>query len=145
MNFADILKRPAASVERPKPLPAGSYHLLVAKHEFGESKEKKTPFCKVTFNIMGPGPDIDPASLAGIDWGKRQLTADFYLTDDALWRFKEFFEKSLGVDIGQRSFGDIIQHELTGKQVMANVVQTPSQKPGDDSIYANINSFTKLQ
>lgn len=141
MDFKEVLNRKLDTVERPKPLPAGMYRLVVAKFEFGESKEKKTPFCKLLFNIMGPGDDVDPASLVGIDYAKRQMKQDFYLTEDALWRFKDFMEKSLGIVIGQRTFGEIIQHELVGKQVMGAIVQEPSQRPGDDSIYNNIQSF----
>jgi len=144
VDFSSVLNRKPVEVERPKPLPAGTYHVMVEKHEFLESKEKKTPYLHILFKILGPGPDVDPASLVGVDYAKRQLRQDFFLTEDALWRLREFFEKAIGIDIGQRTFGEIIANELPTKQVMAMVVQVPSQKAGDDSIYNNISGFAKI-
>jgi len=139
-DFASILNRPVDSAEKPKPLPAGEYMLLINKREFGESMQKKTPYVRFHFTIQAPGPDVALDKLAGIDLNKKSLRSDFYLTDDSLYRLRKFLEEDLKLPSSGRPFASLIE-ETVGKNVVASVIQSPSQKPGDDTIYNEINSF----
>ena len=64
-NFESILDMPAADVERPKPLPAGTYDAVVqGLYEEGASAQKKTQFVQFAFAIQAACEDVDEDDLA---------------------------------------------------------------------------------
>jgi hypothetical protein len=64
-TFESILDMPAADVERPKPLPAGTYDAIVqGLYEEGASAQKKTQFVQFTFAIQAADEDVDEDDLA---------------------------------------------------------------------------------
>jgi len=123
--FKELLNKPADTIEKPKALPAGTYIGAITKYEFGESKEKKTPFVRFIFAVHSAGEDVDPDSLVGVDLSKKTLRRDFYLTDDALYRVKELME-SCGHSTTGRTLGEIMP-DMNGTQVMLEVTQRSSQ------------------
>jgi hypothetical protein len=125
------------NVEKPKPLPAGTYFGTIAKHELGESKEKKTPFVRLFCTVLSAGDEIDPSDLEGVELAKKQLRKDFYLTEDSLYRFKDFAE-SVGVSTAGRSLGEIIP-DVNNASVMLDVIQKTSQS--GDEIFNEIASI----
>ena len=51
-SFESILDTPAEAVERPKPLPVGTYDVIVkGMPEHGQSSQKKTPFVRFTYAL----------------------------------------------------------------------------------------------
>jgi len=117
-------------------------------YKFEESREKKTPYVRFQFNNIQPGPDIQEDQLVDADGERLDLQKwnphfDFYLTDASLFRLKEFIE-SCQIPTTGRAFDETIP-ELKGQPVLLTVVQTPSQKPGDDSIYNNISAVAGHQ
>ena len=59
-TFESILDTPATEVERPKPLPAGTYDVIVkGLYEQGESTQKKTPYVRFIYAIQSAGEDVD--------------------------------------------------------------------------------------
>ena len=91
-TFESILDTPAAQVERPKPLPAGTYDtIVVGLPEFGESSQKKTPFARFTHKIVAAGDDVDTSELeemGGI--ADKTIKNTYYTTPDALFRLTDF-------------------------------------------------------
>lgn len=91
-SFNDILDKPASEIERPKPLPQGSYLCVVRglpRHD--KSSKKQTPFVEFTLAVQAPGEDVDAEdlqSMGGAD--NKTIRATYYITDDALWRLKDF-------------------------------------------------------
>lgn len=136
LDFSKLLSKPADDIEKPKPLPAGTYNGSVAKYEFAESKEKKTPFVRFMLSVSSAGPDIEPESIEGIDLSKKQLRRDFYLTDDAMYRLKEFLE-SLGISSPGRAIGEMIPEALNCG-VIIEVTQRSSQDGSE--IYNDVGS-----
>jgi hypothetical protein len=124
-NLQELLRKPAESVERPKPLPGGTYNGMISNREFGESKEKKTPYVRFMIQLVSPGNEIDPTTLEGIDLSKKKLRRDFFLTLDAEYRLVEFAE-SCGIDKHGRSLAELIE-ECLNKPVLVEVTQRPSQ------------------
>lgn len=123
-NFADLLSRPVGSVEKPKPLPVGSYYCVIKGRDFGESQQKKTPFVQFTFGVMQAGEDVDPSLLVEHPNGGagKELKDAFYLTPEAEYRLHEFLTNVLGLQgmsaaqavdaaVGQQ-VKVIIKHEL---------------------------------
>ena len=90
-SFESILDTPATEVERPKPLPAGTYDAIVkGLPEFGESSQKKTPFARFTLAMQSAGEDVDEEELqliGGLD-GK-SIKSTYYTTPDALYRLTD--------------------------------------------------------
>ena len=145
-NFGELLSAKPAEAEKPKPLPAGPYLCLVQKYEMGESREKKTPFVRFTFKPLQARDGVDPEQLSAVgDFSERTLRKDFYLTKDAMWRFADFLQdRGLKIDVGQRTYAMVLP-ETAGKQIVAVVKQAPSSKPGDDSIFNEIESFQAVE
>jgi len=140
-NFSHLLDKPVDSVKRPPVKPSGTYFANIEGYKFDISKVEKTNFVRFTFNNVQPGPDIHPDQLRDsdgdlIDFSKWKPWRDFYLTDLALYRLSEFLV-GLGIPVAGRSFNETIP-ETKGLPVILQIVQTPSNKPGDDSIYNNV-------
>lgn len=106
-DFKALLSKGADTVERPPLLPDGTYYGNIKSHQFGESREKKTPFVEFTFQVTGPGEDIADQDFSKIDFSKKTMRQQYYLTDDAMYRLRELME-GLGMNIAGRSFGELI-------------------------------------
>jgi hypothetical protein len=130
------LSKPTDSIEKPKPLPAGTYNGVISKYEFGESKEKKTPYVRYHLTAHSAGEDVDPDSIEGIDLSKKSLRRDFYLTEDAMYRVKDFLD-SVGVSTSGRSLGEVIP-EAINAAVLISVTQRSS--PDGSEIYNDVGN-----
>lgn len=150
-NFGNILSRAASEIERPKPMPVGSYNCAVkGMPKFGESAKKKTPFVEFTLSPMEAREDVDPddleQALTKKDGTKKLLSemtirATYYTTEDALYRLKDFLEHC-GLDVeGDASLQELVE-QTNGCQVGANIRHTAS----DDGagVYANLGATFKL-
>ena len=65
---------------RRKRYPEGDYHVKYVSFKTGRSKDKDTPYVRVTFEVLD---------------GKKKgakVTDDLYLTDASLWRIRNFLE-----------------------------------------------------
>lgn len=127
-NFADILSKQSSEVERPKPYPVGSYvALLKGLPEQTELGERKTPCLEFNVELMQPMQDVDPQALAecGFAPGKRIRLRQF-VTDESLWRLKQFLTEHLGIEEGSKTIGQMIS-ETPGRQFIATIGHRPSQ------------------
>ena len=143
-SFEEIMNRKSGDIKPPPALPAGSYHCMVdGLPEKQESTQKKTP-CKVyKFKIIGPGPDVNPQELAGVEGGVQgkvltgqAVGAAFYITEGTDWRYKEFLVDALGIE-EQNGAGEDktlleMEAEVAGRQGcpdLADGVQMPAHHP----------------
>lgn len=133
-NFDSLLSIPSDDIKRPPVKPAGTYHAVIAGHVFGESSQKKTPYCRFSFSNMQPGEDIDQDSMKGEDGSPLDLStwkpstsglSDFYLTKDALFRLKEFLD-DLKIPGGARPLSERIP-ETRNLPVIVTISMTPTQ------------------
>lgn len=124
VSFKDLLSTPLDLVKRPPALPQGTYEGVVKSFEFGESREKKTPFVRVYFTLIAAGEDVDPTLMEGVDLAKRAPRTDFYVTNDSMWRIKEFLA-SLGLDVEGRTLSEVIP-EMVGANVQMYITQRSS-------------------
>lgn len=146
-NFSHLLNKPADAIKKKKPLPAGTYHGIIMGHRFDESREKKTPFVEFEIRLQAAGDDISQDDLAAALEG-RQLQQEtrrqsFYLTDDAMWRLKEFME-SCNIASSGRNLNEMLP-ETTAKPVLVNLTMTPGRtvdpKTGMPEFYNSIASI----
>ncbi len=139
VDFKSLLEKRTDEVERPKPLPAGHYFAVVTGTENGNSKEKGTPYVRFAFKIISPGDDVAQEGLEGVKVEGRELRTDYYLTNDALFRLKDFFE-ACGLSLAGRTMGELIP-ECISQQVRLQIVQNKAKD--SDAVYNNIKAVVK--
>lgn len=132
-----VLQQRTGEVERPKPIPNGTYDAVVTAREFGESNQKKTPYVRFTFGGLSPNDDVDHEALAGYGGmaklGEAKPRVDYYLTADALFRLTDML-KRLGLSDSNTVEQNIEQ--AMGKPCKIVIHHRPSQ---DNSvIYAEV-------
>ncbi len=135
-NFDDILSRPASEVERPKPLPQGSYLCIVKglpRHD--KSSKKLTPFVEFTLQPTAAGEDVDEEDLAAMGGiANKTIRATYYKTEDALWRLTDFLEHC-GIDLEGKSISQAID-ETPNCEVIAFIKHRASED--GQSIFAEL-------
>lgn len=134
-SFLDILDRPSTEIERPKPLPQGTYTCVVlGLPEHGKSSQKQTPYVRFTLRPVAAGEDVDQDALNEWmrkgDGSTRQLSeasvrADYYITEDAAWRLDKFLT-DLGLERDLGSMNVRIQ-QCPGRQVNVFIRHEASQ------------------
>ena len=138
-SFESILDTPATEVERPKPLPAGTYSCIVrGLPEYGESSQKKTPFVRFTLAVQAAGDDVDTDELQEIGGiADKTIRNTYYTTPDALFRLTDFLEHC-GIDADGKTVRQMIDETPTaavdilvghrasedGQQIFAEVKRT---------------------
>jgi len=142
-DFNTLMSKPMDEIERPKPLPAGTYTGIIVSHEFGKSSQKQTDFVRFMIRVIAPGEDVDPEALK--EYGqlgeKSLLRHDFYITEDAVFRLKEFLSDTLGIRADSINAG---LPQTTGMQVGVIVKHEMSQK--DPSVvFATIDRCFKQE
>lgn len=125
-NLADILDRQSSDIERPKPLPAGSYICVVkGMPVFDKSSKKQTPYVEFTLQPVDTLDDVDQDDLEAMGgFASKTIRATYYLTEDAAYRLKDFLDHC-GVDAG----GTLRQRieQTGGCQVIASLKHVPTQ------------------
>lgn len=147
MTVDEILNMPVDQIERPKPIPQGTYLARVGKHVKGYTKPKDgrdpTPLYKFRIHLVKPTEDVDPEALeafGGIETiSQTEIDYDFYMTDRAAFMLKEFLVKACRLDGTGKSLAQLMP-ESNGVYVLASIKHSVSQKD-NESIYANIDSF----
>lgn len=126
-NFSDLLNTDADSVERPKPLPAGSYLCTVkGLPEHGKSAKKQTPFVNFTLVPQQAMEDVDTDALeemGGLE--NKTIRGTYYLTENSLWRLKEFVEHC-GLDTSGKKLSELIE-QTVNCQVVAQIKHEASE------------------
>lgn len=142
-NFSEILDRNPAEIERPKPLPIGTYTMLVkGMPRQDKSSKKGTPFVEFSLSPIAAGEDVDQEALQA--WqekadGSTRVLADavikdtYYLTEDALWRLKKFLT-DLGIEEGN-SLRTMID-QAPNRQILVTLRHEASQD--GESVFARI-------
>lgn len=138
-NFASILDTPSNEVERPKPLPQGSYIAqVVGMPRYDKSSKKQTEFAEFTLQLLEAGEDVDPDELKDVGGLKgKTIKATYYLTETALWRYKDFLDhcgagdedatlRERGEAAAGCQVGIFINHEASqdGSSIFARVGKT---------------------
>ena len=140
-NFKSLLQRNLDDVKRPEPIPEGSYRGQIRNFTYGASAQKKTP--QVDFEIVPTeamdGVDQDELSVAlqGEPLHTKKMRSTFYITDESLFRLKEFLA-SCGIETQGRTLDETIP-ETKGMEVLIDVAKL-SNKDGT----GYFNNITKI-
>lgn len=152
-NFGSILDKAPSEVERPKPLPVGTYFTtLVGLPRFDKSTKKQTEYVEFMHKIISAEADVDEDDLATYltspDGTKKKLSDvtmknTYYLTENAAWRVKDFLRNcGFDVDTDDRTMREMVE-DTAGKQVGVYVTHTPSQD--GQSVFANIDKTVAVE
>jgi hypothetical protein len=141
-NFVDALNRKADEVERPKPLPVGTYLCTIpGPPEMKTIGKNSTPAAEFSVKVIQPREDVDSEALLAVGGaGGKTLRLTFYLTEDALFRLKEFLVDTCGIEPGGRTLGEMIP-EAVNRMFNVTVKHRPSQD--GTQIYAEIAGTAK--
>lgn len=128
-NFTDVLDTPMDSIERPKPLPTGTYigqivGLPSSKEVTTKNGEQVT--LNINVKLVTPQQLDNPDALS--DYGDittaRPLQRTFWFSKPAspeeLWAFRQFCVNTLKVDTTGKSMKQVCA-ELQGKQLIVTV------------------------
>ena len=138
VDFKKLLAKNLDEVERPRPLPPGTYYGRVSKFTVDVSKEKKTPFVRFLVAVTSAGDGVDAESLNGVDLSKKQLRKDYYLTQDADYRLKDFI-KSCGIQVAGRSFESTLPDTMNAPVIME--VTQRAATDGSGEFYNDVGSM----
>lgn len=139
-NFGSLLDEAPTEVDRPKPLPEGSYLWVVTgMPRYDKSSKKGTEFTEFLVKCLAAGEDVDPDQLAemgGIE--DKTQKATFYHTEGSIFRLDEFHEHC-GIDLSEEKsrrqrnedcvnaqFVGYIRHEASndGQSIFARLGRT---------------------
>lgn len=135
VNFDEILNTSFDTIEKPLPLPTGTYEFVVVDFATGTSQNKGTPYIELQCQPLAPGPDVDQTNLDLAKLAKRKLRFTFWMTEDAKFRFKDFL-KARGIDTSGQTIKSILP-QVKGITFKGAVTQAISEKTGD--IFNNID------
>lgn len=141
-KFESILDMPASDIERPKPLPVGTYVAMVeGMPRIDKSTKKQTEYVEFTMKILGAQEDVDPDALeeyGGI--GEATVKNTYYITDKSTYRLKEFYI-ALGLDIEGKTSRELLE-ECPGKECLITIKHQPAQS--GDMVFANITDVAPV-
>lgn len=143
-NFGALLDTPSSEVERPKPLPVGSYVCMVlGQPRYDKSAKKQTEFVEFTLKFLSAEDDVDADELKEMGGVADKTIKDtYYITETSLWRLKDFLTScDLDVD-GDESLRALIE-ETPGKQVGIFIKHEASQD--GQSIFARVGKTFKVE
>lgn len=131
-SFEDILNQPTSEIRPPEAYPVGTYHALVdGPLEPGKSSQKQTDYLRAKFKILKAMSDVDAAKAAESQVTGKTITQDYYITEGAVWRLKEFLVDGLGLSetngSGQEKSLKELVAEAPGQQVLVKLKHEISQ------------------
>jgi hypothetical protein len=155
-TITDILDMPSSSIERPKPIPQGTYVAqVIGQFREDKSTKKGTRYHEYTLKLIKPATngegeplDVDmdaleqsltKASGEVANLSDRTLRHTIYVTSDSLFRYKDFLDH-LGIPL-EEDGEDLSTMQRAGmapgRFVLIHIKHTPSQD--GESTYANID------
>lgn len=136
-NFGALLDTAPSETERPKPLPQGQYLCVVqGLPKYDKSTKKQTEYVEFTLKPIQVGEDVDQEELAAMGGiADKTIRATFYLTENALWRLKDFLAHC-GIDVDEAENYRVAIDETTNQQVVAFIRHVPSDD--GEAVFANL-------
>lgn len=130
IDFNSLLSTPTDNIEKPKPLPNGTYQgVIFGNPTFREAGQNQTP--QVEFTVRPTGSDdVDPSELAGINLSDKMLRASFWLSKDAQYRLVDF-AKSCGISVTGRTLSEVISDLCMNTPVVMDVGSVQSKRDAD--------------
>lgn len=132
VDFSKILQKQAETIEKPKPLPIGSYICVNPKlPEFKGVGQKETPCAEFSLTILVPSDDVDPDEIKAFgDIKGKTIRHRMFLTEGTEFRTKEELVNAFGIEEAGKNLGQMF-NETINKQVLVTVKHRPSEDGTD--------------
>lgn len=142
VNFAAILGKQASAIEKPKPLPIGTYMCNnPALPSFKGIGKDETPCAEFGLIVLQPTDDVNPQELADYgDWKGKRVRHRMFLTEASEFRTKEELKNAFGIDDNQ-TLGQMF-NETINKQVLVKIKHTPNADGTD--MFAEVESLAAV-
>lgn len=145
-NFGSILDTQSSAVERPKPLPVGTYTCVIqGLPRFDKSSKKQTEFAEFKLKVLAAGEDVDTDDLTAMlgekTLGDIPLKDTYYLTEDAIWRLKKFLD-DCGIEEDDLTLRQRIE-QTPGCQIAVTIKHEASQD--GEAIFARVNGTAAVE
>lgn len=138
LSLEAILGKKAADVKPPAILPPGGYIWRILDYVTDRPAASGTP--AVRFNCQAEmAHDIDPTVLAdaGVEFPHKMEHA-FYITENSLFRLKEFLEKDLMIAENGRTIAEMLP-ETQGKLFRGNIIHRPGSGANAGKFFPNMS------
>ncbi len=144
-TFSSVLDAPLEKASPPKLLPVGSYLCqITGQPKFtAEVGKNKNPVVEYELTVASAMDDVDREQLAEAgDIRGKKLRATWWLTEDALYRYKDWCTNVLGMDISGKSVREILPGPI-GHQIIAHVGHRPyeDRNTGEAKLAADITRY----
>lgn len=145
VDFTELLdSEPIGEIEKPKPLPEGSYAGIIKKIEFGASRQKKTPYVRFHVEIIAALDDVDANALEEFgDLNNKTMRVDQYVTENTKHMLKDFLLLHVGIEAGDDAKLSEVIPEAQGREVglrIGHEIAEASQEP-----YATVSGTFALE
>jgi len=142
-TFGSILDRKSSEIERPKPIPVGTYLAQVkGLPTFDKSSKKQTEYVEFKCIPLQALDDVDTEQLQEMGGlADKSIDATFYLTEKSIWRLKEFLD-NLGVDEEENDSLRKRIEQAPGRQFYMTIVHEPSRD--GKSVFANFGGSAPI-
>jgi len=126
VDFSKILQKQATEIEKPKPLPIGTYLTVNQKlPEFKGVGKNDTPCAEFGLVIVAP-VEVDQDALAAYGEVKgKNIRHRMFLTEGTEYRTKEELVNAFGLDEAGKNLGQLF-NETINKQVLVTIKHRPS-------------------
>jgi hypothetical protein len=131
-NFASVLDRKSAEIEKPKPYPVGGLVIQLGQFKEVEMGKDKTPALEFESTIRDVMPDVNMADYGGTVVGK-PYRLRFFLTEDSAWRLDDFLTKILQIP----DDGSSLRQRLAQAPSRLCVVNNKHRPSADGSVVYN--------
>ena len=143
VDFSKILQKQATEIEKPKPLPIGSYVAVNQKlPDFKGVGKNETPAAEFALVVLAPMDDVDPEHLAAYGDVKGKVARHrMFLTEGTEYRTKEELVNAFGIEEAGKNLGQMF-NETINKQVIVKIRHRPNDDGTD--IYAEVESLAAV-
>lgn len=143
VDFSKILQKQATEIEKPKPLPIGSYVAVNQKlPDFKGVGKNETPAAEFALVVLAPMDDVDPEHLAAYgDVKGKSVRHRMFLTEGTEYRTKEELVNAFGIEEAGKNLGQMF-NETINKQVIVKIRHRPNDDGTD--IYAEVESLAAV-
>jgi len=143
VDFSKILSKQAEAIEKPKPLPIGTYICVnQALPTFTGVGKNETPCAEFSLKVIAPTEDVDTAELATYgEYKGKSIRHRMFLTEGTEFRTKEELVNAFGVSEAGKNLGQMF-NETINKQVMVTIKHRPSDN-GED-MFAEVEKLAAV-
>lgn len=143
-NFQDILNKPMTEIDRPAPLPVGTYLCLVdGQGELAKIGKNNVDCINFKLKPVQAQNDVDQQALyemlKGAGLSEKSIRFRLFLTEESAWRAKEFLE-NLGLPEGLSLREGFAQ--APGKQVLVQIGHNASED--GKNVYMEVKGTAKV-